>query len=1163
MSSKLTILHVGDIHATAANLDIIKPALEAIEQIAAERNPRFVVIPGDLTHYRGRIEPAAAVELRSFIGCLTTRAAGVVIVSGNHDQDNAGGPGNIAGIFNDEYGAVSDDALGTIETFERPGITPLYGRGVGLQDCALLCLPSYSKYLYSGDGDISADLSAYIQGMVAKARAEHPGVPILAAWHGTICGGICDNEQEMPAGVDVQLPASAFAGVSLVMANHLHRAQEHALPDGRLVYAGAVAPLTFGDRWEEPRVCWYEIGPSGVEGFESIPLPVASRMVRVDVASNGDGLTPLEAIAGALVDRYGKESFEDARLRIVLRGTGAWLQGAADVADLLTKRLRLRECKLIPERTDRVMARVDVSREHMDLGRVLGKWCELTAPDQADAVYQVHQEIEGECAGKLGDRDYQMRPLALTVKNYKCWQDAAVDYAELGDITCIIGDYNSGKSNLFGEALAIALYGRGAKDVTLADMIGPWGDRAVVALEYESNGATWRVERTIKAATLKGRAIGRMDTRLWRDGEVRNAEDARATQQVINDTCGPWEFHRAVRYAGQDDGKAVLQATLADDPMHLRNQLAGMVLVDFDGRAEAGKARLRAVEAEQQRTAGELAAAKRDAEAGEEAAAALTAAEASLALARVEVESLEAALHNAQSVDLARAREAVAAARERRAQIQGELVAQGDPEAAVRDREQELTAAKRRRDAAQASADLAARGLDVAGAPVAPSPEAVAAAKVRAATAAQRVAEAETRAQSAWITLDRAEFVVAQEARALEDGRARAAMLKQMPCHGEEWHQYGGEVVLESSECPALGEAARVDLQALASAVTEANDGRAIAAKDNIEASESLSTAKVAAAATAADYQSLLDQERKAQGVAVLRERAANAAKALAEAEQAAERATENVAKARGEAEASRAKLASLRAGLQDADAWLARAKSAEHVVAERVAGMESCLSAARRSVTAGERVIGASRERVAAAERARERLTVLAGVGSKLSSEATVLGLYVRAMGRMGVPYLLVEQLVPELVERVNACLSPTDIRYRVETVKASANGERDRLVQLYSDHRGEHPAAEASGHVGGLLGASLRWALAELGAWVNGGKVDHFVQDEGLSTATGDGLSYWGQMFRAFVARTGGRLQYITHEAALVGAADVVVRVVPGADGSKVEMDAEEMAA
>ena len=275
----MRLLHTADWHLgrTFHGADL-RPAHERaldalVDTVRAERVD-VVLVAGDV-HDRA-VPPVEAMELYDeTLRRLVDAGAQVVVTSGNHDSARRLGVGSrlleASGVhvrtdprrvgepvlLADDHGAVAVHPLPWLE----PAVA---GRDLGDPS-----LRGHTAVLTAAMDRVRADL------------ATRPGVRSVVVGHAFVAGGAAsDSERDVGVGGVAVVPAAVFAGVDYTALGHLHRPQEVA-PGVR--YSGSPVAFSFseGDGGGKSAVL-VELGPHGVTRTESVPMPVARPLARLE-----------------------------------------------------------------------------------------------------------------------------------------------------------------------------------------------------------------------------------------------------------------------------------------------------------------------------------------------------------------------------------------------------------------------------------------------------------------------------------------------------------------------------------------------------------------------------------------------------------------------------------------------------------------------------------------------------------------------------------------------------------------------------------------------------------------------------------------------------------------------------------------------------------------
>lgn len=261
---------------------------------------------------------------------------------------------------------------------------------------------------------------------------------------------------------------------------------------------------------------------------------------------------------------------------------------------------------------------------------------------------------------------------------------------------------------------------------------------------------------------------------------------------------------------------------------------------------------------------------------------------------------------------------------------------------------------------------------------------------------------------------------------------------------------------------------------------------------------------------------------------------------------------TERADEAQAEAERATAELAAL--PVPD----LAAAAEAVRVTAE-ARGTEAANEAtAQKDYNLLSERLAQMRARLEQAEKVAVEITRTVAEHHAAVREVELLALYVRAVGRDGLPFLVLERAVPALEARANHFLGEgSDLRVAIESARDLQSGEqRADVVVRYTNRFGGHELAAASGFERVALGYALRAALSQVQAEAHGVKVSHWVADEGWGAFDERNLLHGQQMLRRLAAQF-ERVFFVSHVGAIREVAETHLRVIPDAvHGSRLEV-------
>ena len=172
------------------------------------------------------------------------------------------------------------------------------------------------------------------------------------------------------------------------------------------------------------------------------------------------------------------------------------------------------------------------------------------------------------------------------------------------------------------------------------------------------------------------------------------------------------------------------------------------------------------------------------------------------------------------------------------------------------------------------------------------------------------------------------------------------------------------------------------------------------------------------------------------------------------------------------------------------------------------------------------------------------------------LRAQSSIGDAYLVAVSRDGIPFLLLERAIPSLQNSVNDILTETPVAIEIEPLRELASGKIAEGVSIrYSDANGVFPLPTASGFQRMILGMALRAGVAELEQLATGFRIELVYIDEGFGAFDGTNLEAAHDVLRR-IARRFEKVIYITHIDQLKSIADTSIRVIPSAEGSRIEV-------
>lgn len=1209
----MKVLQFGDCHLDHTNVDLTAPALEEVVVIAEDEKPDLAIFTGDAFVRRGHLHPEAVFRFR--VACERIAAAcrlGLVAIDGNHDLLFDGSAGSVLGSLGGRETDKSE--TGRIVIASRPMILELGERGTEVVVVAIPSIDRFRMQLFTARhyGQVDTALPPHlIEGEVAfqairsliaeaegkrleaaKAGAYERPIPLVVAYHGTVTGAVLADERLFRTGIDVAVNESAFTGADLVALGHIHKAQSINRVSW---YNGPIAPLSWGEKKVEPVVLLHDVA-AGELATRLVPIPTVAQMLEGTVEFDSSDY-PLDDLRTVIPSVFpDEEALIGARVRLIVRGPRSVLSLLKrDEVEKLFTLFHVRDLTLLYDVREEVKAKIDVADRRVDLVQAAALWYDLRPEDLRDAeerarLLALAEEVEGRIRDEELDARFDFRPLRLRLHNWAQFEDVDLDLRVVSGIVAVRGANTAGKSNLV-RAIPFALFKAQEAGDVLADLIRQGTDEARVVLEFLCRGRIYRVTRrlrrgrnraasqtlTLEVAELaQGEALGELTP--WR---IANEGDEAQTQAMIERLVGSREIFEGTVYAGQE----AVAALLSLRPSEMKDLLATVLHRDFAGRvkivadrrgvSERDSARLKASLAEIDSLLTDKVALERDLEDQEAATAILlkqleqmTPVESAEGLledmvaekARLEAElaglgDLKKRLQegSARRQELDRQKQKIEAAAERLLEAEAELEGLAVPPALEI---AEVDRLRQRMKALQTEKDTVRRHYDA-------EVEAIQAASARLSYEAQTL-----RATcSAW------QKDLERIVRDLE-------LVDSVPCQGRPWDRplertddpenpfvcldHSNGLSVDMGTCRFIHEArerigreasVRASLARDEKLVQELEEKIADAGRMKEELRRSFATASAALSEEISEITQKLneDDSRRRTAEALVQKKAeleARAAVLRAEA-------TVDVAPLNRELREIALRADDLLGKITALAEAQARAAALEETILKQrsaIASLKASIEALRQDHSAGLVAKARIEGRLAAV---RERLGELEDLQKELErvqAGIRIFDLYESALGRDGVPFLLLERFaIPQIVESVNSYLAPTGFRVEIESDRLSVTaGVKAGVYITFSDGRGRHPVTAASGFQRIAIGSALRNALADLHAAATGTRLRCAIQDEGFGAYDETNIVGARETVRQIADRR-ELFVFVSHVGGLNEIADWIVTVTP-VDGRSV---------
>lgn len=308
----MRVLHLADLHLGVESYGRFDPAVGLSSRVvdflraldcAVERTPQvdLVLIAGDI--YKTCTPPPTLQREFARRVRQMSRAAPVVLITGNHDVPNATSRASSVDIFT----ALEVDR---VTVLRRSDLVRIETRSGPVEIAALPFLPeallkaqeSYKGLSIEQSREKMAELLCErIQTLAERRDLSVPGILLC---HYTVSGAVLGGYSGRMASFlpEVQLPLSVVTNDAFdyVALGHIHKHQ--CLNPGEqppVVYPGSIERVDFSEEAEEKGFVIADV-ERGRATWEFVPVP-ARRFVTVHV--NADGEDPTEAVLAALVGR--------------------------------------------------------------------------------------------------------------------------------------------------------------------------------------------------------------------------------------------------------------------------------------------------------------------------------------------------------------------------------------------------------------------------------------------------------------------------------------------------------------------------------------------------------------------------------------------------------------------------------------------------------------------------------------------------------------------------------------------------------------------------------------------------------------------------------------------------------------------------------------------
>jgi exonuclease SbcD len=1155
---RIKIAHTGDLHLDLNTISQVEPALAEMQRKLSAENPDLLVVAGDLFVKREHIHPVALNILSEFLFQASSTCE-VLVIPGNHDASNSG-------QIDSATAAISLlDSEKRIHLINKPKMfTEALTMEKRLQIC---CLPSPNKYLYQSrlgsfadEPDVNKRIGDELKNILWGWAAElDPKLPSILIYHGTVVGGETDSEMLMSTGIDIAIPRGAYEkAFTALMAAHLHKPQRV----GAWHYCGSPAPLTFAQVAQQPSFLLWELVPGSsssenpwISNCRRIPLPVAQQLIQLEIREEDvirescpvECLLLRKALAEeahriggkcwqgakvkikASIPESFKKMWDEEEVRKLFRHDGIEPASISIITDFIpATKIRSSELSIDSNIHKQMEAFIGVNEDLLDIAGSLHQFTD-----------EVEDGIPQEKRMKLAGPAYE--PITLKWENWKQFKDGEINFTELGGLTVITGGNTSGKSNAVEtEAFVLFRYLRGSS--TLSDVIRNGQKGCWVEFTFAARGKFFRVTRKLKQSgqqfisdvLLEGRP---QEALPW---VVMNAEDSRATQKMIEGLVGSKDFYLSSKYASQFQ----IDRPLSMTPAELKDLVQSALPLELFGERERigkelyGETLRKKLSVNDQIIKIEEALEAREGlqKDKKEAEELIEVSTERLKLMgkKHQLSQDELTGKKKEQEELGKIQAEVKRLRGRLDEKRGKLLkAQKESEG--------LTHILNQKDEIEKGVEQ----LEMLEARVRP----MQIAKVNDARIHLEIQKLllEMQSQANEITVQ-----TSRQGAQVKGLKERIKLLLDVPCQdlsnwpgadqGEKspvWPEdfQGCQFLLDAKKAkddlPAAVEAlkaleqTKVDVK-LAIKVKKLEEERG-----GLESFDELqSVYKAIDQLKEEKWKQKLLLFKEARGKQdglneLITQLTEDHKQLLLEHDQKKEAVTQS-----------------------KMDALLASINVLISDVYDLTQGQERERSILNKNLTDKGHAEGRLRE-----------LLLKATELTKLKSQHEELGLaersqnsYLRAVARDGIPFLLLEQAVPELARLANQFLGNAPLALEIQP---DLSGKRDQLAISFHDELGIHRLSEASGYQRMALGICIRGALIKIQAQAMGAEVNHFFIDEGFGAYDSENLQHGREMLQ-LLAQEFKKVIFITHVIPMQQIADTILHVEPGPDGSTIRKGA-----
>ena len=272
MKGTLRIAHLADTHIGMENYGRINPEtglnqrlhdfLSSLDQAidgAIEANVDLVVFAGDIYKTRDPT-PTHQREFARRIFRLSSAGIKVVIVAGNHDIPSSAGRATSVDIFRalEVPSVLVARTMGTHLIQTEAGPVQLIAFPWSVRS-AVLAQPEFKNHTIAELNQTMIDLNK--AKLAKEAEALDPDLPAIVVGHAHLFGAKIGSERLLTMGSDPMYDLATFdvPGVDFVALGHIHKHQALSYANPKVVYAGSIDRVDFGEQNEDKGWVYVEI----------------------------------------------------------------------------------------------------------------------------------------------------------------------------------------------------------------------------------------------------------------------------------------------------------------------------------------------------------------------------------------------------------------------------------------------------------------------------------------------------------------------------------------------------------------------------------------------------------------------------------------------------------------------------------------------------------------------------------------------------------------------------------------------------------------------------------------------------------------------------------------------------------------------------------------